>query len=147
MKRSCLLVLPVLAIACSSSVQPVAIRAGDICFRCRQSIVDTGYAAEIVDGGMHAIKFRTPGCLAQYLDEHQVELRAAFVTDYATKKMIRVDSASFVQVLLNDRTGERDYRAFREPDTARSFAAEIGEADLLDWADVLRARASSTSGD
>lgn len=147
MKRACLLACTLIFAACASNVRPVAVNAGDTCFRCRQVIVDTEYAAEVIDAGMHAYKFRTPGCLAQYLNDHPSELLGTFVTDFASKKLIRADRATFVPVILNDRTMERDYAAFRQSNQATLHAQKVGAERTFEWADVLseRAQAGSTN--
>jgi hypothetical protein len=61
-----ILALLSLAIACSS-LQPLPVRAGDACFRCRRVIDETRLAGEIIGVGGQAFPFRTPGCMAQYL--------------------------------------------------------------------------------
>lgn len=143
MKIPLTVVLAILATACSS-VKPIAIHSGDACFRCRRPIVDTKLGVEIVDMAGRAFKFRTPGCLAQYLAEHPAEhpedLRAVFATDHATGKLIDANGASFVNVEIDRQTGERDYLAFAlAADAAR--AADAHRTSSISWQQVLgRAR-------
>lgn len=118
-----------------SSVKPVAVNAGDQCFRCRRTISDTKLAGELLDGARFVSKFRTPACLATYLAEHPTETGMVFVTDYATGDMMRPDGAFFVPFVNRD-TGERDYRAFKVKSDADAAAAEA-RSELVGWKAVL----------
>ena len=62
-----------------SSVSPVAVNAGDQCFRCRQIILDTQIAGEMIDPSGMPAKFRSTGCLTKYLADHPKETGALFV--------------------------------------------------------------------
>jgi hypothetical protein len=135
MRRIVLLSLvPILALSCSS-VSPVRVTAGDQCFRCRRTIVDTHVAGEILNGGL-ATKYRGPGCLAKYLAAHRDETGALFVTDYASGKMIRPDRAAFVPVVVDSNTGETDYRAYKVKADADVAARELHTA-TVGWDAVL----------
>ena len=128
-----------LTLSCSS-VRPVAINAGDQCFRCRRPIVERATASELMDGNRFASKFRAPGCMAKYLADHPDETGTTFVTDYATGKWVRPDKALFVPILLNRNTGESDYHAFANKADAEAAAAEAHAVPIA-WAAVLeRAR-------
>ena len=130
-----------LAPACGS-VRPVAVHAGDQCFRCRRPIVETAMAGELMDGNRFASKFRAPGCMAKYLAAHPDETGTIFVTDYATGKWIRPEHALFVPVSLNRDTGESDYRAFLSKASADVAAVELHTAPI-DWKTVMeKAKAS-----
>ncbi len=139
MRTPLLFALAVLVAGCST-ITPVAVHQGDVCFRCRRTIEDTKLAAEVIDGGLHAFKFRTPGCLAQYLADHNEEVRAIFVTDYTTGKLVPAATASFVNVEIDQNTGERDYVAFATPAGAESLAA-THRTSPISWQQVVgRAR-------
>jgi hypothetical protein len=142
-KAGAIRVLGLLGIAASalvvwacSSVQPVAIHAGDQCFRCRRPIVARAMAAELMDGNRFASKFRAPGCMAKYLVAHPGETGTTFVTDYVTGRWIQPERALFVPVLLNRDTGESDYRAFLNRADADATALELHTAPI-DWTGVL----------
>ena len=127
--------------ACSS-VRPVAIHAGDQCFRCRRPIVERAMAAELMDGNRFASKFRAPGCMAKYLVSHPDETGTTFVTDYATGRWIRPERALFVPVVLNRDTGESDYHAFLGKADADAAASERHTVPV-DWTTVMeKARVS-----
>jgi hypothetical protein len=126
----------VLLVLSYSSVHPVAVQAGDQCFRCRRPIVETAMAAELLDGNRLASKFRAPGCLAKYLANHPEETGTVFVTDYVTGKWIRPEQAQFVPVVVNRDTGESDYRAFYKRADADAAALEF-HAVPIDWKTVL----------
>ena len=119
-----------------TTVRPVAIQAGDQCFRCRRPIVETAMAAELMDGNRMASKFRAPGCLAKYLADHPKETGTIFVTDYVTGKWIRAEQARFVRVVVNHDTGESDYRAFFRKADADAAALELHTAPI-DWKTVV----------
>lgn len=123
-----------LTLSCSS-VKPLAIQDGDQCFRCRRPIVEKAMAAQMLDGSF-ASKFRTSGCMAKYLADHPAETGTTFVTDYATGKWVTPDRALFVPVVVNQDTGERDYRAYSVKADADAAAAELHSAPI-DWKTVL----------
>src|SRR5258708_11669363 len=124
MKRFLLLgLVPVLALSCSSTA-PVRINAGDQCFRCRRTIADTQVAGAIVNGGL-VTKYRGPGCLAKYLAAHTDETGVLLVTDYASGKMLPPANALYVPVVVDTRTGETDYRAYKTTADADVAAREL----------------------
>ena len=133
---ACAAVGALLTLSCSS-VRPVAINAGDQCFRCRRLIVERAMAAELMDGNRFASKFRAPGCMAKYLIDHPGETGTTFVTDYATGKWLRPEQALFVPILLNRDTGEWDYHAFLHQADADA-AADESHAAPIDWNTVLQ---------
>lgn len=130
------IVMGVLLVLSYTTVRPVAIQAGDQCFRCRRPIVEMAMAAELMDGNRMASKFRAPGCLAKYLADHPQETGTIFVTDYPTGKWIRSEQARFVPVVVNHDTGETDYHAFfREADA--DAAALALHTTPVDWKTVM----------
>ncbi len=126
----------VLLVLSYGSVRPVAIQAGDRCFRCRRPIVEPAMAAELMDGNRLASKFRAPGCLAKYLSDHPGETGTVFVTDYVTGKWIRPEQARFVPVVVNHDTGESDYRAFFKKADADAAALAV-HTTPIDWKTVM----------
>lgn len=122
-------------------VAPDTIYEGDVCYKCRRVVDDTRMAAETLDRQLPT-KYRSPGCLAAYVAAHPagVDTRM-FVTDYVSGRLIAAERATFVSVLVNDRTGERDFRAYHSPVAAREAARMLGTG-VVSWATVLeRARA------
>jgi hypothetical protein len=127
-----------LALSCSS-VQPLRIAAGDRCFRCSRTIDDTKIAGEIIDERGHALKFRTPACMAKYLAEHSEHTwRGVWVTDYGTGKFVQASDATFTRIVINRNTNEKDYAAFRSEEDARALAAEL-DSTTTDWNAILQA--------
>jgi len=110
------------------------IRTGELCFRCRRPIIDTRLAAQTIGGGL-ASNFRAPGCLAKYLADHPADQSTAFVTDFASAKMIRAEAAVYVPIVNRD-TGEGDYIAFSNRTTAQSEAT-ARSTSLVSWDAVL----------
>lgn len=126
----------VLLVLSYNVVRPVAIQAGDQCFRCRRPIVERAMAAELLDGNRLASKFRAPGCLAKYLADHPEETGTIFVTDYVTGKWIRPEQARFVRVVVNSDTGESDYRAFFKKADADAAALAL-HTTPIEWSVVM----------
>jgi hypothetical protein len=126
----------VLLVLSYSAVRPIAIQAGDQCFRCRRPIVERAMAAELMDGNRLASKFRAPGCLAKYLADHPEETGTIFVTDFTTGKWIRPEQARFVPVVVNSDTGESDYRAFFRKADAEAAALAL-HTTPIDWKTVM----------
>ncbi len=128
--------IALLSVSCSS-VKPVQVNAGDTCYRCRRVILETRLAAEMVDPNGLAYKFKAPGCMAKYLGEHPSEKGVLFVTDFATGHMIDPARASFVSVIVEENSMERDYRAYLNKADASAFAAQV-KTTAVDWNAVLQ---------
>jgi hypothetical protein len=138
-KRPLSLLGVTLLLAACSSVAPVKVTAGDQCYRCRRIINDERVAGEMIVGSFVS-KFRAPGCMAKYLADHPTERGATFVTDYTTGKMIAPERAYFVPLIVNEVTGERDYRAFSDKQVADVTARDL-KTTTVNWTSVLeRAR-------
>jgi hypothetical protein len=138
-KRPLSLLGVTLLLASCSSVAPVKVTAGDQCYRCRRIINDERVAGEMIVGSFVS-KFRAPGCMAKYLVDHPTERGTTFVTDYTTGKMIAPERAYFVPLIVNEVTGERDYRAFSDKQVADVTARDL-KTTTVNWTSVLeRAR-------
>ena len=126
----------VLAVGCSS-VKPLPVVSGDRCFRCQRPIDDPKLAAEMIDEGGHAFKFRTAGCMSKYLAEHPGEhYLAMFVTDHPSGKFVPASEATFAHVPLSRISVEKDYVAFRDAEDAEAYAKQEGGA-TANWDAVL----------
>lgn len=128
------------AAACSS-VRPVAIRAGDVCENCRQTIVDTSLAGEILEPNGLALKFKTVRCMAKYLHEHRVNVAEIFVTDFTSKRLVSARRAVFVPAEVQGST-VREYHAFSDVKSAVAFAREK-QASPVDWPSVMQTVAAA----
>ncbi len=122
------------SVAACSSIAPVKIESGEVCYRCRRAIVDTRLAAETVDGQV-VWKFRSSGCVAKYLADHPKDTSVVFVTDYKSGKLVSPDRAQFVPTLNRD-NGEVDYIAFTDRSAADAEAFSRGTKAIA-WTDVL----------
>jgi hypothetical protein len=129
----------VFALGCSS-VQPLKISAGDRCFRCGRPIEDVKLAGEVIDQRGHALKFRTPGCMAKYVANQPADTkwRGIWVTDYESGKFVKASKATFARVLVDRRTGERDFAAFTNAEAAQAQAKEL-DGQTVEWEAVLAA--------
>lgn len=132
--------------ACTS-VKPVAIQAGDVCARCRQTITATRLAAETIDRSGGVQKYRTVKCLATYLVERSEEpLKQVFVTDYASGDLLSARNAMFVWATIDKTTGEQDYLAFKEIAGAVAAGKAHRQAPI-DWLQVMSRTDASANGD
>jgi hypothetical protein len=125
-----------------SSIRPVPVSAGDICTRCGRSIDDVRLAGEVIDTGDTALKFKTAGCMAQYLKSHPEAVKAVFVTDYKTGRMIPAGKAVFVRATIDEVRGERDYLAFATMADAQPVAAR-NQSSVVDWIAVRQLSGSA----
>ena len=119
---------------------PQTIGEGEICFRCRRVITDAKLAAETMDRALPT-KYKTAGCMARYAAAHPAAGSRYYVTDFASGGLIPAEHAFFVPVVINDTTGERDYRAYYSHGMANIDAQVLG-VEVVSWATVV-ARASA----
>lgn len=132
---------PLILVAAScATTKPVPIATTDTCFRCRRPIEDTKLAAEVVTAQGYVLKFRTPWCMASFLAEHPQRLRAVFVTDYRSGKLVSASSAVFVRTVVRKETREEDFLAFSRADGG---ADAVGTHPPLRW-DALQKFAATT---
>lgn len=146
MRHAALWLTLAVALGACSSIRPIPVQAGDTCFRCRRPIADQKLAAEIVDRAGRVYKFRTAGCLAQYLNGQSVDLRAVFVTDYASGRLVNANRAMFVRAEVNPQTGERDDLAFTSVQNAVTLAKN-NRTSPIDWQAVLVQTRAATKVD
>ena len=132
-----------LATACSS-VEPLPIRAGDTCERCRRTITDTRLAGEMITTTGLAVKFRTVECMAKYLQDHPERVRVVYVTDYPTGRMLIAGNAVFVRKTIDEATKERDYLAFRNLKDAIKAGSDAG-FNPIDWLAVRQVVGAATN--
>ena len=125
-----------LATMACSTVAPVKVASGDQCFRCRRYISDERVATEAIDTNRFVSKFRGPGCMAKYLVNHPDEKSTLYVTDFSTGKMMTPDAGFYVKEIVDRKTGETDYRAYRVKAEADAYAAEV-HTTPVGWDAVL----------
>ncbi len=114
---------------------PDTIGEGEICFRCRGVITNGRLAAEMMDRNLPT-KYRTAGCMAKYVKAHPGDTPRLYVADYVSGGLIDASRAWFVPVVVNDRTGQRDYKAFLSRQSAESLAAGLG-VEAVRWPTVV----------
>jgi hypothetical protein len=137
MKLRGVLVIAALVAAGCSSLKPVPIAAGDVCFNCRRVINEPAMAAEMVEKSGLAFKFRTVGCMARYLKAHPEAQGVLYVTDNSTKRLIKASTAAFVPtVIVEGYKKTPDYIAFGTDKEAREAAARE-KSEPRDWKAVL----------
>ena len=133
---STVLVLSALLTACAPP-RPVNVVLGEACERCRRPIVEERLAAERVGDNGFAVKFRTIHCMATWLGQHPtVGDGFIYVANYARGGWVRADRASYVRVVVNPNTMERDFIAFADPQLAATAARDHSSV-VVGWDDVL----------
>jgi hypothetical protein len=146
MRFAVIIVLSLFVSSCAG-VSPVNVKAGDQCFRCRQTIAQPQLAGEIIDSNGNVLKFRTPACMAQFVTEHQgATYKAVFVTDYPTGKLVRASTVTFVRTKIDTETSARDYVAFKNVGDAVEFAKKEKEP-VIDWSGLVTRVANTKTGD
>jgi hypothetical protein len=138
------IILGILVVGCSS-LKPMPIRAGDVCFRCGRVITDPDLGAQLIRKNGQASTFRSPACMARYLEDHPENVGALFVTDKPSGKLIRVDNATFVRVTIDKAADERDFYAFRSVTDAAKRADEE-DSSVVDWSTVRAIAKSEKQG-
>ncbi len=114
---------------------PQTIGEGEVCYKCRKVITNDKLAAEIMDRNLPT-KYKTTGCMAAYVALHPSDDSRYYVTDFVSGGLIEAERAFFVQVLINDTTGERDYRAYYSRGMA-DIASQVLGVPILRWDDIL----------
>jgi hypothetical protein len=119
---------------------PQTIGEGEVCYKCHRVITSAKLAAEIMDRNLPT-KYKTAGCMAAFAAAHPGTGSRYYVTDFASGGLIEAEHAWFVPVVINDKTGERDYRAYYSRGMA-GIAAQVLGAQVVRWNEVVeRARA------
>ena len=123
-----------LAVSCQRA--PESIAEGEICHRCRRVITEDRLAGEILTPDV-PLKYKAPLCMARFVVSTPLSQRARIlVTDFATGAMIAADRAWYVPIVVDPRTGEAEYRAYRTRALAQQAAGELGVRTVR-WDSVL----------
>ena len=118
---------------------PQTIGEGEVCYRCHRVIANARLAAEIMDRNLPT-KYKTAGCMAAYVATHPSDASRYYVTDFVSGGLIEAGHAFFVPVVVNDKTNDRDYRAYLSRGMAE-IAAQVLGVEVIRWnAVVERAR-------
>ena len=136
MRTTVLLVVVLLLVGCTS-IQPVAIRAGDVCESCRRPILNANMAAEVIQSNGVALKFRTVGCMTRFLRQSASQPAAVYVTDLHSGRLIPAESAMFVRGPVETGSTEMDYAAFGSRKPAVEFGKAKGESPV-DWLNIQK---------
>jgi hypothetical protein len=133
---STVIVFSAMLTACAPP-RPVDVTLGEACERCRRPIIEERLAAEHVGDNGFAVKFRTIHCMSTWLVQHPTAREDfLFVANYARGGWVRAERASFVRVIVNPNTMERDFIAFSDPQLAAAAARENSSV-VVGWEDVL----------
>ena len=140
MKSRAILLMAGLVMAACSGMQPLRISAGELCFRCRKVISDPRVAAEVIDTGGQAFKFRTAGCMAKFVKANPTQQFAGlFATDYATGRLVKVSGMKFVPTMIGEgRDRAMDFVAYAYyADQVAADAARSANSTPVEWQKVL----------
>jgi hypothetical protein len=123
-----------LTVSCQRA--PESIAEGEICHRCRRVITEDRLAGEILTPDM-PLKYKAPLCMARFVVSTPLSDRARIlVTDFATGALISADRAWYVPIVVDRRTGEAEYRAYRLRRAAEEAAGGLGVRTVR-WESVL----------
>lgn len=89
------LVASLVAVACSSEIQPAQPDKSTVCAGCRMMVSDLRFAAQLVAPGEEPRFFDDIGCMRKYAAAHRDIAWTGFVSDYHTKEWIRADTAKY----------------------------------------------------
>jgi hypothetical protein len=123
-----------LAVSCQRAPEPIA--EGEICHRCRRVITEDRLAGEILTPDV-PLKYKAPLCMARFVVSTPLSQRARIlVTDYPSGAMIDASRAWYVPIVVDARTNEAEYRAYRTRQLAEQAAGELGVGTVR-WDSVL----------
>ncbi len=128
-----MLLLTVFWSACSHGPPaPVDVEAGDTCSRCRMTISERRYAAELIKADGTVLKFDDIGCLRRSALEPRADWRpvAMFVTDYETGRWIPARRAHYAQAPAIQSPMASGIIALESEATAARYARRYGVSVL-----------------
>ena len=136
MRALAILTLSAMLAGCAQP-KPANVVLGEACWRCKRPIENARIAAEQVGSNGIGSKFRTVHCLATWVAQQTAPIDGRFwVTDYEKTKWIAAEKATYVRVVVNQLTMERDFIAFADAEAAAE-AARTNHSSVVRWADVL----------
>ena len=117
--------------------RPSNIVLGEACARCQRPIDNAKVAAEQVAPNGLGSKFRTVHCMATWIAQQTAPVEGRYwVTDFQKGKWIAAERATYVRVIINPNSMERDFIAFADA-AAAAEAARTNQSKAVQWADVL----------
>jgi nitrous oxide reductase accessory protein NosL len=134
-------ILAVLALATilagCASPKPIDVVLGEACARCKRPIGNAQIAAQQVALNGFGTKFRTVHCMATWIAQQKKPVAGRYwVADYKRGRWIAAERATYVRVVVNPNSMERDFIAFADP-AAAAEAARTNQSAAVGWADVL----------
>lgn len=137
MRALAVLALASILAGCSTPLKPVNVSLGEACTRCKQPISNERIAAEQVSPNGWASKFRTVHCMTTWIAQQPTAPKGwMYVANYDRGGWIRADRASYVRVVINPNTLEKDFIAFTDPRRAAE-AARVNQSEVVSWQAVL----------
>jgi copper chaperone NosL len=128
----------VLASCQSSTFEPLAIEANDMCAFCRMSISEKRYAAELIDQDGEVSKFDDIGCLANFKKQKSGgSIRGSFVMDFQRREWIKAEDAFYVRSSEFKTPMNGGLVAFKDEADAQAAATKYQGA-VLRFAEVTK---------
>jgi len=136
MRMLAVLALSTIFAGCASP-KPIDVVLGEACARCRRPIDNAQIAAQQVAPNGFGTKFRTVHCMATWIAQQKAPVEGRYwVTDYQRRRWIAAERATYVRVVVNPNSMERDFIAFADP-AAAAEAARTNQSSTVHWADVI----------
>ena len=99
LRLSVVLVLTLFVGCQTNTTEPVALAPEDLCAYCRMAISEKRYAAQLLDSEGRAYKFDDIGCMGNFVNRNERDLRATayFVMDFDERIWIKAEEAYYVR--------------------------------------------------
>jgi nitrous oxide reductase accessory protein NosL len=137
MRAFALLALSAILAGCGAAPKPVNVVLGEACYRCKRPIDNDRIAAQQVASNGLASKFRSIHCMSTWLAKQPAAPEGPlYVANYEKGGWIRAERASYVRVVVNPKTMERDFIAFADAGRAAE-AARTNGSTVVGWDAVL----------
>lgn len=129
----------VLANCHSTTLEPIAIEANDMCAFCRMIISEKRYAAELIDQDGEAWKFDDIGCMENFRKRKKSDgtIRASFVIDFEHREWVKAEDAFYVSSAQFKTPMSGGIVAFKDESSAQAAAAEY-QGTMLRFAEVTK---------
>ena len=137
MRALAVVALASILVSCAAPPKPTNVALGEACWRCKRPINNDRIAAEQVGPNGLAAKFRTIHCMSTWLAQQPKAPEGwLYVANYERGGWIRANSASYVRVIVDRNTMERDFIAFADASRAAE-AARTNNSTVVGWDAVL----------
>jgi len=117
----------------------------DICETCTMMVQDNQFSTQIVPKSGEALKFDDIGCMAMYINDHQVNGQA-YVRDFYTKEWVGIEDALFVSTEDVDTPMNHGFLSFANSQNLERYVSESNGKEVT-WKNVLETITERSSND